>query len=263
MYNIYSILNLDYEEEYTFKFPSKITHLELHPVAILIKYKNITHLEPHPTSHLIKLLCIYNNILYRNKVRPNDMFYWDYKYKHKNCAHLIKTRNIDAYHDGILLKSEIERLKNKVDSLNQKLENIKNIKYNIIEELENKIIKLKNDCKYECVKWLDQIHICNCGKCYNCENNNGIDILHPGRCIHYYKIEEIDEHIEWHTEVIYDVQEEYENLKSIYERELAKKNGYLKDYEEKLDEEYDDWSFLECQRYNTYLRNNKEPKYIY
>ena len=85
----------------------------MHPVAIIIKYRNITHLEPHPTSNLIKYIFICNKVLYKHKVRTNDSYYFDYKHKNK-ISNLIFNRNLDAYHDGILLKSELQRLKNKV-----------------------------------------------------------------------------------------------------------------------------------------------------
>ena len=45
--------------ENIFNFPLKITHIEIHPVAIIIKYRNITHLEPQPTSNLIKYIIKY------------------------------------------------------------------------------------------------------------------------------------------------------------------------------------------------------------
>jgi hypothetical protein len=261
-YNRYSILQEE-DSEYIFNFPIHITHLEMHPVALLIKYKNITHLEPHPTSYLIKYMCICNNILYKHEIRPNDNYYWNYKYEHKNYSRLIKDRNYDAYHDGILLQSELESLKNKVELFKEKLENTRNIKYNIISKLELKIDKIKNECEHECIKWLDQIHICNCGKCYNCEKNQGIDVIHPGRCFHYYKIEQLEEDIELNQEPIYDMEENYYEIKSKYERELAKKNGNLRQYTEELDEDYENFSYWEVQKFCEHLRNYKEPVYIY
>jgi len=262
-YNIYNVLCYEDEDEYIFKFPLKITHLEMHPLAYLIKYKNITHLEPHPASYLIKYMCIYNNTLYKHKVRPNDNYFYYYKNEHETYSYLIKNRNSNAYHDEKLLKSELERLKNRLELLKENLENIKINKYNIICELETKIYKIKEECMFHCVKWLDQIHICDCGNCYNCKNNNGIDINDPGRCKHYYKIQEIEEYIEYNEEDIYNVSERYEELKSHYERENAKKNGYLREYEEDLDDDFENFSFWEGQMLSEYQINYKKPQYIY
>ena len=85
--NYFAVLE-EPEEEYELILPNKITHLELHPVATLIKYRNITHLEPHPTSHLIKFICIRNSVLYKHKVRFNELYYmWDYKSEHQNHSY--------------------------------------------------------------------------------------------------------------------------------------------------------------------------------
>jgi hypothetical protein len=261
--NIFSVLS-EPDKDFTIKFPSKITHLELHPVAKLIKYRNITHLEPHPTSYLIKFVCIYNSILYKNKVRFNDLFYiWDYKDQHRNPSYLINRRNDDAYHDDILLKSEIDRIKEELDLKNKKFQMLKNIKFKMMEETDKKIDQILDDCKTMCAKWLDQIHICKCEKCDNCKNNEGIDKFDLGRCRHYYQIERLQEENEYDQEDIQNYTEQIWDIESRYERELAKKQKYLDKYERDLEEEYEDWAFDYSLRYSDYQRNYKHPKYVY
>jgi hypothetical protein len=264
-YNRYSILKEDDDEEYQLILPNKITHLELHPVALLIKYRNITHLEPHPTSHLIKFICIYHYILYKHKVRFNDTSYymWEYKEQHRNPSYYITRRNDNAYHDDILLKSELDRIKEELNVSKKKLDDEKNIVYNRIDENNEKIYEIKNVCKTTCVKWLDQIHICKCGKCYACENTEGIDKFDLGRCRHYYEIERLKEENDYEEEIINEYTQKFWEIESRYKRELAKKNKSLNEYEREIDEEYEDWSFTESMRYCDYQRNYKEPKYVY
>ncbi len=249
------------EDEIVFKFPEKLTHLEIHPVALLIKYRNITYLEPHPTSYLIKFLCIFRS--YRNKVNFNDYYYWDFQSHFRTPASLIRKRNIDAYHDGILLQSELNTLERKLKRSEQKLREIKSIKYEIISNLESEIWQIKDNCNNMCLKWLDQIHICKCGKCYHCREHEGIDKSDPGRCRHYYEIEEKREDIEWNEECINNVASTYYDIKNHFEREKAKKEKYLQEYEDDLEEEYENLAFQESMNYSFYYRNNREPVYIY
>jgi hypothetical protein len=256
-FNRFAILGED-DNEIFFKFPEKLTHLELHPIATLIKYRNITHLEPHPISHLIKFLCILRN--YRIKVRFNDDYYWNYKTQFRNPSSLISERNNDAYHDGILLQSELNRLERKLEKNKKSLEDIKSIKYEIIFDLEKEIWKIKDDCKNMCLKWLDQIHICTCGSCYYCCNHGGIDQSDLGRCRHYYQIEEKREDIYWNEECINNVASTYYDIKNHFEREKAKKEKYLQEYLNDLEEEYDNFSFQESMNYSY---RYKEPVYVY
>ena len=254
--NYFAVLE-EPEEEYNIVFPNKITHLELHPVATLIKYRNITHMEPHPTSYLIKFICICNSVLYKHNVRFNDFYYiCDYKDEHKNSSYYIQNRNSDAYHDDILLQSELDLSKKKLDD-------IKKIVYERISKTDEKIYEIKNDCNIMCVKWLDQIHICTCGNCYHCENTEGIDRFDLGRCLHYYKIERLKEENEYDEEYIHNYTETYWDIKNQYERELAKKNKTLDEYESQIQEDYEDWSFEESMRYSNSQRYYKEPKYVY
>ena len=259
--NYFAVLE-EPEEEYNIVFPNKITHLELHPVATLIKYRNITHNEPHPTSYLIKFICICNSVLYKNKVRFNDSYYMgDYKREHRNPSYYIIRRNDDAYHEDILLKSELDRLKEELDLAKKKLDDIKNVVYKRISKIDEKIYEIKNDCKTICVKWLDQIHICKCAKCYACENTEGIDRFDLGRCRHYYEIERLKE--EYDEEIIHDYTEKCWEIERRYERELSKKNKALDEYQREMEEEYEDWAFEESKRYSNYQRYYKELKYVY
>jgi hypothetical protein len=263
--NRFSVLSeYDSDEEFIFQFPSKITHLELHPIAKIIKYKNVSQLEPHPTSYLIKYICICKFILYKNKVSFNDCLYvWDFKHRCKNGSYYIQRRNEDAYHDDILLQSEIDNLKRQYESSKEKLKKIKDEVYENTWELNEKIYKIKNECNIMCVKWLDQIHICTCKNCYHCENTDGIDRFDLGRCRHYYEIERIKEDIDYQEEYIDDYTKIYWDIESRYKRELAKKEKSLDEYQQQLDEDFDDWSFEESMRYSNYQRYYKEPVYIY
>jgi len=258
--NKFSVLQ---DEEYIFKFPKKLSQLEIHPLAILIKYRNITHLDPHPTSYLIKFLCIFDHARYKYKVKFNDKFHWYFKEKFQTPAWMIRKRNNDSYHDDILLKSELDRLENKMKDAELKLENTKNIRYKYITKLEEEISEIKNDCKYYCLKWLDQIHICNCTNCYNCRNNDGIDKFDTGRCRHHYQIEEKLEDISWNETCISEYHSHYYNIKNHFEREKAKKQNYLDEYEMEMEEEYENLSFQEGMYWSLYNREYKKPVYIY
>ena len=261
----YSVLfEEDDEDNFCFTFPEKITHLEPHPNAISIKYKNITHLEPHPTSYLIKSICITHGAYYKNKVRFNDYHHLDYKYLYRNPSQLIFARNNnDYYNDGILLPFELNNIKTKLDKMKEKLKVTKSIKYDIIFRMESEIRELENSCNTQCIKWLDQIHICNCEKCYNCKNNCGIDVCDPGRCGHYYKIQNIEEDIEWNENIVYESESEYCDLKSKYERELAKYEKRLDEYERNIEDEYESYAFHESLNWSNYHRYYKPPVYIY
>ena len=206
--NIYSVLNIN-DDEYEFTFPEKITHLEMHPVAKLIKYKNITHLEPHPTTHLIKFSI---NIKYfyglsserHVKVTFLDRLQIPQNYKFKNLNEQILGRTDESYMGQYmpkLLKCEIDILKNKMDKAFDK--------YADYEKHVRTFYKSIND-EYE-EKYKDK---------FNYEDFYGYEIG-------------------WKYEILDKYKELYEDFETKYNYALKKREGTLKEYLESI---YDsDW----------------------
>ena len=125
--NMYSVLS---EKEYEFTFPAKITHLELHPVALLIKYKKITHLEPHPITHLFKSFLV-TGYAFRDFMRPKK-FEWlhfspifNSKYRNR-ITDVIKNRtSSEIYHsDNTLLESKFDLLLERVKDAKAKYHSV-------------------------------------------------------------------------------------------------------------------------------------------
>ena len=98
---------------YEFTFSEKVTHLELHPTALLIKYKNVTHLDPHPTAHMIKFRATFRfelplpQDLQFNHFDIMDIYYFKYvvrDIKSRTGNNIFKTW-------GKLLQTELDIIK--------------------------------------------------------------------------------------------------------------------------------------------------------
>jgi hypothetical protein len=249
------------KDEDDFVFPKQITHLELHPIATLIKYKDITHLEPHPTSHLIKFFSKYRYSFNRKReVRFN--YYYDCD--RFDIAYYLNRRKNDYTDDNeILLNIELDRLKNKIEEAKKEYDEISSKVFDFNWESNRKIREIKDICNSHCLSWLNEWHICKCGECYYCINHNGIDMSDTGRCKHIYKINNILEEMDYKEEYASDSNSKYYSLKYKYDRELAKKKGYLSEYQREQEEEWDDYCFSESQRWTDYeIYNRNPPKYV-
>ena len=107
--NRFKVLEDKDDKQFTYVFPNPITHLEKHPLALMIEAnKNITHMEAHPTSNIIRFVKKFPCVTkyYEGKVRFIDNYYEN----SNNIARLIKDRKYTYYYDDILLDSELNRI---------------------------------------------------------------------------------------------------------------------------------------------------------
>jgi len=260
--NRFSALYDEDDEDFKVVFPEILRHIKIHPVMCLIKY-NIKYLEPHPTSYLIEFYSRYRyKVCRKRRVKFNSLY--DYDKRRIDIVCLLKERNNDCIDDNeILLDNEIDSLKNRMIESKHEYNKIYSKVFDFTWESNIKIKEIEDICSTQCLSWLEEHHICKCGECYDCRNNNGIDMCNTNRCQHEYIINNIKENIEYKEEYMSEIHKKYLDLKSKYDREIAKKKGYLSEYEREQDEKWDDYCFYESQRWSEYHRNNKNPpKYI-
>lgn len=168
---------------------------------------------------------------------------------------LIKDRFDKYYYDGILTIYELNIIKTNMDEAKNNLNEYSNKNYDKRNEIYNEIIEQKKLCGDECKRILQQhLKICKgfdgTGK-YKCTEKHvaySCQFKDDGRCSHFYEIENLQENLDWYDENIDDLSKEYYKLKNTYERELAKKENRIEEYERQKDEEWDDYCFYESQR---------------
>ena len=200
--NIYTVLNID-DDEYEFTFPEKITHLELHPVAKLIKYKNITHLEPHPTTDLIKFFSMYKFRLENMCDKKVNILQWIHRpqnYKFDKMIEEIRSRTDNSYLGRSmpkLLGCELAIIKNEMDNAFEKY----------------------NNCKIESLKYL-----------------RSLTDEHGDKFYFEEMMETKRDYIEYSID---KYKEDYEDWKTKYKQALKKKDGTLEGYLDSI--YYSDW----------------------
>ena len=157
----------------------------------------ITHLEPHPISTLINFLIRfpYKSEYYNKSVRFNDNYFDENNSTKLKVPILIKERKKQYYNDGILLNSELDRIKREIEEK---------------DEYNNRIINKFNVCIYEYKSQIQQ-NIRDCCEWKNDEIINNIDRL---------------EH------QIGEMNDEICDLETKYKRELSKKEKRLDEYEQ-------------------------------
>ena len=196
--NRFKVLEDKDDKQFTYVFPNPITHLEKHPLALMIEAnKNITHMEAHPTSNIItfvkKFPCVTK--YYEGKVRFIDNYYEN----SNNIARLIKDRKYTYYYDDILLDSELNRIKREIEEIKDRyniiIRRFEIHIYKCIDEIEQNI----QDCDSFCIMCIEQ----------NCRHQSMIE----------YKEDEIDRL----DNEIYEMIESINELKTKYKRELSKK----------------------------------------
>ncbi len=157
-------------------------------------------------------------------------------------ASLIRTR-FSNWYDGKLTWREINAIKERMDTVAEKLEEYRDKVQNDMQELKSKIRKQRLICNSstECAKKLDE-HLKICDECdenfvaYSCQfKENGV-------CSHYYEIKHADKQLEKYEYFIHEYDSEYIDLKIEYERALAIKENRLEEYRQQIWDDYDDWN---------------------
>ena len=173
-----------------------------------------------------------------------------------HIAKLIKYR-FGSYYDGILTIYELNKIKENADKAKKILDNYSDKVFDEQREYRRKIRQQKELCGDECVRKLDEhLKICEgidgtgkykCTKdfiSYDCKYKNN------GRCSHYYEIEELESDLGDCNETIYDMRTKLYKLEETYNRELAKKENRIEEYDKEMEEEWDDYNFDIGQRMN-------------
>jgi uncharacterized membrane-anchored protein YhcB (DUF1043 family) len=165
-------------------------------------------------------------------------------------AKLIKER-FSHWYDGKLTIYEINAIKEEMDKAKYELDKFRDEIYENKYELVCSLREQRRLCKSndECVQKLDaHLKICGgidgngkykCGKdyvSYDCQFKEN------GRCSHYYEIERIEERLGNYQYADDSYYEAYIDLQIAYERALAIKENRLKEYQQQLEDDFDDWS---------------------
>lgn len=140
-------------------------------------------------------------------------------------ALLIKYRFGDRY-DGIrtiyeinLLKEEMEKSKKKYDEVCCQSRKERNECYKIISEQEELCAQLKKSN----------------GACFG--------------CFHWKIIEEHEEYVEDYYRMDSEYKSKYEEAEHEYRKELSKKEGWIDEFNEECERDYDDWREREYNMY--------------
>ena len=172
-----------------------------------------------------------------------------------HIAKLIKYR-FGSYYDGILTIYELNKIKENADKAKKILDDYSDKVFDEQCEYRLKIRQQKELCGDECVRKLDEhLKICEgidgtgkykCTKdfiSYDCKYK-----INDGRCSHYYEIEELESDLGDCNETIYDMRTKLYKFEETYNRELAKKENRLEEYDKEMEEEWDDYNFDIGQR---------------
>jgi uncharacterized membrane-anchored protein YhcB (DUF1043 family) len=158
-------------------------------------------------------------------------------------AKLIKSR-FGPWYTGKLTIYEINSIKEKMDKVKNNLDTYEDEIYNNKCELVDSLRKQRMLCKSstECTEKLDA-HLNTCDGCTKNYVSYDCRFKENGRCSHYYEIEHIEERLEDYQYVIDEYTSSYHDLQYEYERALADKENRLKEYQQQLEDDFDDWSF--------------------
>lgn len=169
---------------------------------------------------------------------------------------LINER-FSSWYSGKLLWREINDIKAEMDEAKNKLETYRDEIYDNKCELLDSLREQHRLCNSsdKCVQKLDS-HLKICGGIdgngkYKCEKDYvsyDCQFRENGRCSHYYEIERIEEQLGNYQYDIDEYNSSYIDLQVVYERALAVKENRLKEYQEQIEDEYDDWNFEVGQR---------------
>ena len=163
----------------------------------------------------------------------------------------IINERFSSWYDGKLTWREINSIKEKMDKAKNDLDRYRDKIYEKKYELLVSLREQKKLCKSsnECVQKLDA-HLKICGGIdgtgkYKCEKDYvsyDCQFKKNGRCSHYYEILHIEESLEHYEYVDHSYYETYIDLEISYERALAVKENRLKEYDQQMEDDFDDWN---------------------
>jgi chromosome segregation ATPase len=162
-------------------------------------------------------------------------------------AKLINQR-FGYWYTGKLTWREINSIKERMDKAENDLETYRDKIYDNKRKLIDLLREQERLCRTndECRKKLDKhLEICSGDGKYRCEKDfvsYDCQFKENGRCSHYYEIKHIEESLENYEYTDDSYKESYIDLQIIYERALAVKENRLKEYQQQLEDDFDDWS---------------------
>ena len=171
-------------------------------------------------------------------------------------ARLISGR-FGQWYDGKLTIYEINAIKEKMDKAKYELDAYRDKVWDDMWDLNDSLRKQRMLCKSstECSEKLDA-HLNTCNGKYKCKKEfvaYNCQFEENGRCSHYYEIENLEEQLENFEYIIDEDTSRYHDLHYEYERALAVKENRLDEYQQQLEDDYDDWShevsMRICQKY--------------
>jgi len=169
---------------------------------------------------------------------------------------LINER-FSSWYRGKLMWREINVIKAKMDKAKHELDTYRDEIYDnkckLIDSLREQQILCNSSDK--CTQKLDaHLKICSGidgnGK-YKCKKDHvsyDCQFRENGRCSHYYEIEHIEEQLEDYQYVIDEYYSSYLELENSFERALAVKENRLDEYEQQIEDDYEEWNFNMGQR---------------
>ena len=211
----------------------------------------------YKNTNIFKVLAEYNEYDDFEDIMPYSEIIDGSKWKSLDpspIAKLIKSR-FGPWYTGKLTIYEINSIKEEMDKVKNNLDTYEDEIYNNKCELLDSLRKQRMLCKSstECEEKLDaHLNICNgCDGKYKCTKNYisyDCRFKENGRCSHYYEIEHIEERLEDYEYVIHEYNSSYIDLQISYERALADKENRLDEYEQQLEDDWDDYNFEVSQR---------------
>jgi len=169
-------------------------------------------------------------------------------------AKLIKYR-FSSFYDGVLTIYELNRIKENADKAKKILDDYSYKVFYKQCECRHKIREQKELCGDECLRKLNEhLKICpeidGTGK-YKCTKNYisyDCQFKQNGRCSHYYEIEELQIELGYYDDDIHDMRANFYDYEITYNRELAKKENRLEEYDREREQEWEDYNFDFAQK---------------
>jgi len=216
---------------------------------------------PRPLpDDLIKIILSYAFSSYpvsRRRPFSSEILNLIYSYMGATPTAKLVTERFSTRYDGKLTIYEIETLKRRMLNCKEELDtagnNLETKIWNCLDAIRN----LRRECESNprCLEDL-RSHVSRCGNgctrtfvSYHCQFKND-----NGRCSHYYQIVRQVEEKEYYDEILSSLQERFSDAEYVYERQLAKKENRLEEYQAEIDSDYENWAFYESMRISDMLR---------
>jgi hypothetical protein len=155
---------------------------------------------------------------------------------------LIIQNRFDYYYDGVRTIYEINILKEAMEEDKKKYEEAQSKYSKYRRECYDKISEQEKLCTDDCKRILQE-HLNTCTStpstcnrryiAYDCKFKNN------GRCSHYYKIEREQEDIDEYDYHEREYESKYNMAEHEYTKEIAKKEGWIDEYNENREREYE------------------------